>query len=256
MSVPPQQEHLLRRPRLLISDVPLLDLPQLALLHHLLRELQHLPDGHPGEDLLKGGGDEHVVGGDERDVQHAALCDQPVVTEQDAEPPAFVFRFHGGQAVQQVVVAFDGGQGGRLHGDPGDGVFADPLQLQVLVDGDALEHHHVEARLDAPVGEEAKVAGAVESQNRIEAVVWPLAEHVCSITSRMRSRENGSLMRALEAEKNSRSRCGSMRYILPSTKLAVSNTAWPRCTMWSSSGTCISAGSVTIPPIHDEYNAK
>mmetsp|Transcript_34639 Transcript_34639/g.58210 ORF Transcript_34639/g.58210 Transcript_34639/m.58210 type:complete len:206 (-) Transcript_34639:588-1205(-) len=160
MSVPPQQEHLLRRPRLLISDVPLLDLPQLALLHHLLRELQHLPDGHPGEDLLKGGGDEHVVGGDERDVQHAALCDQPVVTEQDAEPPAFVFRFHGGQAVQQVVVAFDGGQGGRLHGDPGDGVFADPLQLQVLVDGDALEHHHVEARLDAPVGEEAKVAGA------------------------------------------------------------------------------------------------
>src|SRR5215510_11628180 len=37
--------------------------------------------------------------------------------------------------------------------------------------------------------------------------------------------------------------------------MAVSNTAWPRCTIWSSSGNTMNAGSVTMPPRTLEYMA-
>src|SRR5215831_13048585 len=37
--------------------------------------------------------------------------------------------------------------------------------------------------------------------------------------------------------------------------MAVSNTAWPRCTIWSSSGKTMNAGSVTMPPRTLEYMA-
>ena len=35
---------------------------------------------------------------------------------------------------------------------------------------------------------------------------------------------------------------------LPVTNPAVSKMPWPRCTMWSSNGITMSAGSVTMPP--------
>mmetsp|Transcript_134735 Transcript_134735/g.319356 ORF Transcript_134735/g.319356 Transcript_134735/m.319356 type:complete len:239 (-) Transcript_134735:384-1100(-) len=135
------------------------------LLSHLLQGLAHqvllgqlhgLAHGGPSKDAIKRRSDEDFVLGDDAAVCHAAFCNRAVCAYVDAEATTSLLRSYGKHAVQEVVVALQGGQQGWLHGYLG-------LRHQRLPNAFGLshlfccEHTHVERRLAACCCE-AKVA--------------------------------------------------------------------------------------------------